>query len=372
MKMYKAYIIFFVMCFANLSRAQISCASLLSSSAKFDVKEKMALAKRLYNEGSLIEARKTLNKILNRNPNDFRALSLRARISFSLGHLNAAERTQVEAIKAEGVYREVSHVSLAQILIARGKHKEALENLDLVLGQTPNHTTALGMKARLHLDLKEYELAYEAIMRKLDLDAYDTYALSYLVEYHYKRDQFDQALKISNRLINENKPRAGQRRIPKAYAMGLTLRAKVLTAMNGQARAALVDIYELERIYPNLHGWLLKLKAEALFKDGEFSKAVKTLVDLIKKSHEVDVFLVAALVKIEKDSNTNSIENLLGVLMKALSPKEIGLALELSRDLDWDYTPPMEVEMSPVQLRNNFWFGLHNMPIDSQTRRSTY
>lgn len=347
------------------------CVSFLSSKPTLNVPKTMSLAKGLYNDGEFLKARKTLNKILNENPRDYRALSLRARVSFSLGHLNSAERSQIAAIRAEGIYREASHISLAQILIARKKYDKALENLDLVLRQNPSHTGALGMKTRLHLDLKEYEVGYDTIMRKLDLDAYDTYGLSYLVEYHYKRAQFEPALKIANRLVNENKPRRGQARIPKAYAVGLSLRAKVLTAMNGQTNAALLDIATLESIYLNLQGWALKLKAEALFKDGNFLGAMKVLVELIQKTDEVDTFLVAALVKIEREGNINSIENLLGLLMKALSPKEIAEALQLSKDLDWDYVPLGEVEMTPVQLRNNFWFGLHNIPINTQTWRAT-
>lgn len=368
----KFTILLFIFSVGEVSKAQISCRSILTDSNKTTLRSEMLMASELVKQGNYDEALYHLNIILEIQPKDYRALALKSHVFFRLKRVEEALVFQLESMQSEPAYREASYMSLANIYVALNQPDEALTALNEVLRNNPNHTQALGLKARMHLLINELEEAYNAISLKFDIDEKDTYALSLLVEYYYKKSDFPAALKIANRLVTSHKPKKYQRRAPKAYLVGLALRAKVYTAINGHLKNALDDLETLNGYFERLFPWLIKLKAEALYKSGKIIEAQRVLKSLVEISDQVDLSVAAALVRIEQTGESDGQNAFLSLMFSRFSDEEVRLTMLLSRQLDWDYFPKGESAPGVKSMINTFWSSLYSMPVNSYTRKSTF
>lgn len=333
----------------------------------------MVAAKAFSKERKYDEALSRLNTILRLTPNDYRALTLKAHILYRLKKLDEALNLQLKSMFIENVYHESSYILLAKIYAALNLPNKAIKAINEVIKNNPANPRALGLLARMHLIQNELEEAFIVIKEKLEVDEDDTHALSLMVEYYYKKDQLALALRVTNRLVESHKPKKGQLRVPKAYIVGLALRAKVLTAINAEPLKALKDLETLEGYFDELFPWLVKLKAEVLYKSGKVSDSQRVLRRLVNTSNEKDLSVVAALVRIEQEGDSDGKNDFLNLLFNALSDEEVKLTLMLAKEMDWDYFPTDDDETQSSRfLVNTFWSSLYNMPVNNFTRKSTF
>jgi tetratricopeptide (TPR) repeat protein len=359
------------------SHERISCESLLSlsieSTQRSEVKELMQTAVQLYNKGYIQSAKKKLEKILAQNPNDYRAMAMLSKITYQQGKLLEALEYQKRVIQLEPSHRNTSYFSLAQILLALGRGSEALENLEIVLSTDPQHTAALGLKAKYLLSINELGDAYATIVFKSEIDRKNDLPISYsealFAEYYIKKGFLDQALKRANNLIASHRPRKHQVKVPKPYLVGLSLKSKILILKGTRedVNDALKVLETLEGYFESTPAWILRLKVEALFRIGKTVLAKKTLIEIIQSSNSTNIIALADLVRIEDKDNP-----LLPIIFKSLSDTEARLVIEISNSTSWDYLPDESIEAIGPSIKNNFWFGLNNFPINNFTRKSTF
>lgn len=367
------FVCIFLFCFQSFAR--LNCKYYLNSKYQ-PIPQIMKKANESYKNGKYQQAIEYLESILAIDRQDIFATSLLARNYYLVKNFNMALRLQLQVLQLEKRYNEVSYFSMAQFFLALGKKDYALKYFNEVIKNNPNHLAALGLTARIFLEKNELELAYDLIHRKLEVDPKDTHALSLFVEYFYKKGQLNQALKFAQRLVNENAPRKKQVRVPKAYRTGLALRAKVLVALGGKTNLeiALNDIKTLEPMMANVSGWVGLLKAEAFYKLGDVKQSLSVLLHGVRSSQVLDIAILAAMVKIEigGEGLKTNFNPVLEVAFKQLNPTEVFEVLRLSKQDSWDFVPDANIKFSPGIIINSFWSGLHNMPVDGQTFRSTY
>lgn len=358
-----------------------SCSQYLSERA-IEVRKAMKQAKAMATEGRQTEAIAQLENLLSAHPNDLRALTFLARLQYQTKDFEKAYINQSLVLLHEPNYKEAAYFTMAQILRSLKKETEAQNYLQEIIKHNPQHSVALGMLARINLDQNQLEKAYDLLGQKLEVQPHDTHALTYLAEYHLKRSDLKSALKISQRLVNENKPRQDQQRAPMAYRVGLALRAKIYSTSAETASKALEDLQTLAKLMKEPLPWMTLVKAEAFFRLGQMQESQKELLSLVRDSVRLDPVVVSALIRIEMEGKDISLAQALDssfhpvvqALLRQLEPKELAEVFVLAKDKDWEFVPttPVPSLSGHVSVYNYFWSQLYSMPVDTQTRESTF
>lgn len=341
------------------------------------IKQYMNQARRAFSAGKYIETLDYLRPILQYNKNDIRALHLYARVLLVQGNLEKAYKTQAKALKILGEYSEKDFVTFAQILLYKKEFSLAEKYLNAVLERNPKNTFALGMLSQIYLNTQRVAEAGELITRKGEIDPDDIIYRLLMFEYFYKKERFREALDMANEIIRRHKPKSKQKLVPRSYRKGLALRAKVLAKMNFDLERAWQDIEKYDSYNQFVSNWVYVLKAEIQFKMGRADKSRALLLELVKKLKGHDPLVIAGLIHLEKQGmeDTNHGETiqdpLIQAMLKGLSPTELVEVKKLSENFDWDYLSSSE-DKNEISIFNNFWFGMDQMAVDSQTRLSTF
>lgn len=299
--------------------------------------------------------------ILSYDNKHIQALFLYARANMGLGNYAKALKAQAKAMKLVGHYSGSSYVTYSQLLIYLGRPLDAEKFLDVVLKKDPNSPSANGLIAQVYLHTGRLIQARDIIMAKIDTEPGNPRNLILLYEYYYRAHFFADAYKIANSLVEQNKPKKDQVRVPREYRKGLALRAKVVAKMNRDLGQAWRDI-ELFDTYNNTPAnWVGILKAEIQFKMGRADKSRSILLELAAKMKEVDLLVVASLIYLENQGQSVSLSDainnpLLDYIVKGLSNKELVEVTRLLKNFSWDYQDDGTGELRS-DISNSFWIG---------------
>ncbi len=351
--------------FSFYSFAADNCEHYLEPES-FVTKKVMWKANKNYDQGQYNKAIVNLKSILAHDEDDVIALSLLSRSYFSLGFLKGAEKHQKKVLLKETDYREASYLAMAQIFIAKSKDDLADVFLSAVLKVNPKNPFALGLMVRKLLNQNKLEEAEPYLDQKGLLDPNELNYLSLESEFNFRAKNFVEALKFANQLVKfkDHKPEANQTRIPKAYRVSLLLKAKILAQIPDQAIDALKILDEYQSHINYSQSWVSLLKAEILFKLERFGESKNILIEILKYSEQVDLLVIAALIRIENKGFKVPSTTLLQDIFKKLTHEEILEVVTLSKQDDWDYLPGHIHNRPPGSLvLNNFWFGLNNLPV---------
>lgn len=345
---------------------QNSCDSYISDSKTLaETKKLMAEAKYSYDRGKFGSTLKKLKIILHQNPHDLPALSLLAKTYMTLNQLDSALKYQKLILSLEKNYREASYFSMAQILIARGDHKEAQKYLQAVLSQSPLQPTTLGLLAESLLLQGKFEDAYYPIQKKGSINRRDPYYLLLEAQFHELQKDFYKALEFANRILDlpEAKPRPAN--APKAYRMALLLKAKILSQVPGKELQAWEFISDYEDVTDLSFSWIELLKAEILFRLDRYENSAELLSRIaFKSSSRINLIALGQLLKIENTGfKINFSENARSIITQ-LSRTQIETAIKISKNPNWSIHNPTDNGLSQEEaLATDFWFGVRNLPI---------
>lgn len=333
----------------------------------------ISLAKSQYEVGEFKAAITNLKDVLNLDTKNIEALSLLSRSYFKLGQLDKALEAQKRVIKYEASYAESSYFHLALILYALERFDESELNIRNILERNPKNKSALNLLASILLQTPDtYEEAFATIQAMGDLTPNDKDYLKLKAEYFYKRGDYPSALKVSNRMISENRPKVNNDRSihgrPKAkasYKLGLVIKAKILLAMNVKTHEALDLILEFEKYVLFTKSWVILLKAEAYFNIGQIKESKATLLRYANQSDDVDLDIIAALVKIETEGQRPTTDPVVARIFQTLDQTQVYEVMRRARENTWNYESDPKND-DGVKITNSFWFGLNHRPIDAR------
>ncbi|MFT4552152.1 MAG: tetratricopeptide (TPR) repeat protein [Chlamydiales bacterium] len=118
------------------------------------------------NAGRLEEALNEFNSALSRHPTDSYTLTKRGEVFFKLSSLERAEHDFTEALKFDGK-NQPALIKLAEIKISNEEIEDALQLLNNLLLQSPDHIEALTLRGKIHRIMGTYGSSLEDIEHAL-------------------------------------------------------------------------------------------------------------------------------------------------------------------------------------------------------------
>lgn len=192
------------------------------------------------------------------------------------GNINEAYRLSKRLIKRTS--REIDIITLhAEVLSAKGRSREALRILNHAEIKDPYHPALLftkGKALRLYNRLAESQ---EYLNNYLSIHPYDTAALVLMVNIHQRLEQWAQALKYCNRLIEGSE---GNSKINALITRSTLLR------LSGNPRLALQQLEQLKPNEPNLVDTITRESARCYIALKDRRRACALLYELSKKGVE--------------------------------------------------------------------------------------
>lgn len=365
--MINKYIIFIIVfVFSLVSQGAPSCVAFLTNTE--NISHLMKNAKTSFSLRDYQESKSFLNKILDYDSEDYRALSLLSKIYYNEGDLELARTTLLKSIEFEPKFSEPSYYSMIQILQALDRKDDVITYAQFILEKNPTSASVLGILAGVYMFQNKFELANEILERKKALDPNEPHYLRLRAEYFLRREEPKLALSFANQLVNNHTPRKNQVRVPNSYRIGLILRSKIFILLE-RYDEAMRDIQKAEGFFTITSNWIVLIKAEINFKMGQIIASRGILINLINKSPELDLDVMAALVSIENEGQNTKKNPMLEQIFSSLSHQQALKVLELSRENNWIYRPPSEAGPRDYKITNSFWRGLHSIAINRQAQK---
>ncbi|MGE3683815.1 MAG: tetratricopeptide repeat protein [Bdellovibrionales bacterium] len=332
------------------------------------------------------EALSIANQMIASNPRNPTPYGLKIQALLALGRLDEA-LTAVNRRIARSPGDAVAYGLKMQVLVALGRLDEALSTADHRIALDPGDIVALGLRAQVLLALGRLEETLNALNQLTALDPKDTVTFVLKTQVLLDLGRLDEALTTADQLIllDPKNPVAQGLKTQALLALGRLDEALNLAQSlehpffrNYYEALAWMGKSELDRAEALLktlrqdRAVLWKL-AQLSFAKGNFSAARDSLIQLLQvPSLKADLWCIIALVKIEQMGDFEKSPILEGVLRKA-GPAEADRLSVLARQLNWEFiTQEASKEIGHRSFLNPFWKRLHDRPVDSFTRRSTW
>jgi tetratricopeptide (TPR) repeat protein len=246
-------------------------------------------------------------------------------------------------------------------------------------------STARALAAR-----RSYKESNSVLMDALKLDPLNPYVMGLLTNNYMKLNRMQEALQAVNLELRMN---------PKnSVAQGLKIRILLIEQKSLEAlslaeqldpqdphkpfylASALIDLKNYKRALailnevPNPSLDILWKKAQAYYNSGDRLQARKALIQVIQNSSSIDNRALATLLRMEAEGagTTDGLgERILAVLSDSQKLSLMDWIEALEGKHLWEYAPTIPRETPSKSLINDFWLGIHNLPVDGQTFRST-
>ncbi len=300
----------------------------------------------------------TANEILETNPKNKVALEFLSRAAAALAGKEQSANPQrffdQGQVRNQGQVRKL--ISTARALAARRIYKESNSVLMDALKLDPLNPYVMGLLTNNYIKLNQMQEALQAVNVELRLNPKNSVA---------------QGLKIRILLIEQKSLEAlslAEQLNPQDPHKPFYLASALIDLKNyKQALAILNEV-------PNPSLDILWKKAQAYYNSGDRLQARNALIQVIQNSPHVDNRALATLLRMETEG-TGTTDGLGDRILAVLSdPQKLSL-MEWVEALEgkhlWEYVPTLPREAPSKSLINDFWLGIHNLPVDGQTFRST-
>lgn len=294
----------------------------------------------------------TTDQILKTNPKNKVALEIRARALAALGQTE--QSTKVHSHLSQEILRQL--FIKTRTLIAQKKYEEAVLTLRQILAKDPLNPYAMGLLTTAYIQLNRLDDALITLEQEIDFNPQNFVAQGLRVRILLIQYKKQEALKAAEELD----ARDPYKPFYVASALIEVKRYKDALDVLQTAPAQTMDI--------------LWKRAQAAFLLGDRQAARAALVQIIQKSDTVDYRALATLLKIESEG-AGVAESLGQRIVSTLHDSQRINLMETTFALEgkniWDYVPGIPMIPVSKSIRNAFWSGVHNLPVDGQTYRAT-
>lgn len=294
----------------------------------------------------------TADLILKTNPKNRVAIEFLARASAALGH---KERTQdVQNFLSKRTLRNL--IQKARTQVTQHQYKEAIVTLREILKIDPLNPYAAGLLTNSYIKLNQLKEALQALKQELELNPKNAVAQGLKIRIFLIQQKGTEALALAEQLS----PQDPYKHFYVASALiELKNYKQALTVLN-------------ETPQPTLD--ILWKKAQAYYHLGDRLQSRQALIQIIQNAPTVDYRALATLLRLDSEG-TAAPDGLGDRIVATLSDSQKISLMDWMTTLEgkhlWTYVPAIPRVVVSKSLVNNFWLGIHNLPVDGQTFRST-